>query len=200
VKAVAVATVFGVPVKAPVDVLKLIPGGVALIPKLAIVPPVDVAIVNPVAAVFTVLLSDAEERVKAGAARAAVTVKVNVCVEEAVAFVAVIVKTVDVAIVVGVPVSAPVVVLKIIPGEVALIPKLAIAPPVELLVNPVAAVFTVLLSDDELRVKAGAARVGPDGGTVGRNIIISLTGVVIWSDAFEAVDAPFLLLAVMVNV
>ena len=119
---------------------------------------------------------------------------------DASAFVAVIVKTVDVAIVVGVPVSAPVVVLKIIPGEVALIPKLAIAPPVELLVNPVAAVFTVLLSDDELRVKAGAARVGPDGGTVGRNVIISLTGVVIWSDAFEAVDAPFLLLAVMVNV
>ena len=167
-KAVAVATVFGVPVRAPVDVLKLIPGGVALIPKLAIVPPVDVAIVNPVAAVFTVLLSDAEERVKAGAARAAVTVNVKVCVVEAVAFVAVIVKAVTVATVFGVPVSAPVVVLKIIPGGVALIPKLAIVPPVDVaIVNPVAAVFTVLLSDDEERVKAGAARVGPPVGTVG---------------------------------
>lgn len=94
-KAVAVATVFGVPVKAPVDVLKLIPGGVALIPKLAIVPPVDVAIVNPVAAVFTGLLSVDADRVKAGAATAAVTVNVNVCAVEAVAFVAVIVYGVE---------------------------------------------------------------------------------------------------------
>ena len=35
------------------------------------------------------------------------------------------------------------------------------------IVNPVAAVFTVLLSDAEERVKAGAARVGPPVGTVG---------------------------------
>jgi hypothetical protein len=35
--------------------------------------------------------------------------------------------------------------------------KLAIAPPVEFAVNPVAAVFTVLLSVDAESVKAGAA-------------------------------------------
>jgi hypothetical protein len=55
----------------------------------------------------------------------------------------------------GVPVSAPVVVLKLIPGGVALIVYLANGPPVELAVNPVAAVFTVLLSDEEVIVNAG---------------------------------------------
>jgi hypothetical protein len=59
------------------------------------------------------------------------------------------------AAVVGVPVSAPVVVLKLIPGGVALIAKLVMAGPVELTVNPVATVLTFLLSDDEERVKAG---------------------------------------------
>jgi hypothetical protein len=53
-------------------VLKLIPDGVALMPKLAMVPPVEEAIVNPVAAVFTVLVSDEDESVKAGAASGAV--------------------------------------------------------------------------------------------------------------------------------
>ena len=38
-----------------------------------------------------------------------------------------------------------------------LIAKLAIAPPVELMLNPVAAVLTVLVSDDDESVKAGAA-------------------------------------------
>jgi hypothetical protein len=38
--------------------------------------------------------------------------------------------------------------------------KLAIAPPVEFAVNPVAAVFTVLLSVDAESVKAGAASGG----------------------------------------
>ena len=61
------------------------------------------------------------------------------------------------ATVFGVPVSAPVVVLKLIPAGVALIAKLAIAPPVELIVNPVAAVSTVRVSVDDERVKAGAA-------------------------------------------
>jgi hypothetical protein len=56
-------------------VLKLIPGGVALIAKLEIIPPVEL-IVNPVAAVFTVLVSEDVERVKAGAA--IVTVRINV--------------------------------------------------------------------------------------------------------------------------
>ena len=35
--------------------------------------------------------------------------------------------------------------------------KLAMAPPVELIVNPVAAVLTVLVSDNDESVKAGAA-------------------------------------------
>jgi hypothetical protein len=55
----------------------------------------------------------------------------------------------------GVPVSAPVVVLKLIPGGVALIVYPANGPPVELAVNPVAAVFTVLVSDEEVIVNAG---------------------------------------------
>jgi hypothetical protein len=63
---VAGATVFGVPVRAPVVVSKLIPGGVALMLKLAIAPPVEFA-VNPVATVFTVLLSEDEDKVNAGA-------------------------------------------------------------------------------------------------------------------------------------
>ena len=62
---VADATVFGVPVRAPVLLLKLIPGGVALIAKLEIAPPVEV-VVNPVAVVFTVLLSEEEDKVNAG--------------------------------------------------------------------------------------------------------------------------------------
>lgn len=66
------ATVVGVPVKAPVEVLKLIPAGVALMAKLAMAPPVEL-IVNPVAAVLTVRVSEEEERVKAGAASAGAT-------------------------------------------------------------------------------------------------------------------------------
>ena len=61
----AVATVVGVPVKAPVDVLKLIPAGVASIAKLAMVPPVGVT-VNPVAAVFLAIVSVEDERVNEG--------------------------------------------------------------------------------------------------------------------------------------
>jgi len=48
-------------------------------------------------------------------------------------------------------------VLKLIPAGVALMAKLAMAPPVELIVNPVAAVLTVRVSDDDESVKAGAA-------------------------------------------
>jgi hypothetical protein len=69
-------------------VLKLIPAGVALIPKLAMAPPVE-EIVNPVATVLTVLVSDEAERVKAGATRVAVTVRVNVRVVDPLALVAV---------------------------------------------------------------------------------------------------------------
>jgi hypothetical protein len=57
----------------------------------------------------------------------------------------------------GVPVSAPVVVLKLIPGGVAFIANLEISPPVELIVNPVAAVSAFLVSDEEESVKAGSA-------------------------------------------
>jgi hypothetical protein len=74
---VGVATDVGVPVNAPVEVLKLMPAGVALIVKLAMAPPVEM-IVKPVATVLTVLVSEDEERVKAGATRAASTVRVNV--------------------------------------------------------------------------------------------------------------------------
>ena len=68
----AAATVFGVPVSAPVVVSKLIPGGVALIAKLAIAPPVELA-VNPVARVFTVLLSEDEDKVNTGGAGDVIT-------------------------------------------------------------------------------------------------------------------------------
>ena len=58
----------------------------------------------------------------------------------------------------GVPVNAPVVVLKLMPaGADGEIEKLAIVPPVELIVNPVAAVLTIRVSEDDESVKAGAA-------------------------------------------
>jgi hypothetical protein len=41
---------------------------------------------------------------------------------------------------------------------VAFIAKLAIVPPVELMVNPEAAVLIILLSEDDVRVKAGGSR------------------------------------------
>ena len=69
---VADATVLGVPVKAPVVVLKLIPGGVELMEYLAIAPPVEV-LVNPVAAVLTVLLSLDEDKVNTGSATDVIT-------------------------------------------------------------------------------------------------------------------------------
>ena len=101
------------------------------------------------------MVSLALEIVNAGATIA--TVNVNVCVADPEALVAVIVYAVAPATVFGVPVSAPVEVLKLIPGGVALIAKLAISPPVEETVKPVAAVLTVLVSEDDERVKAGAA-------------------------------------------
>ena len=63
--------------------------------------------------------------------------------------------------------SAPVEVLKLIPAGVALMAKLAIAPPVELMVNPVAAVLTVRVSEAEERVKAGAAVTATGAGVTG---------------------------------
>ena len=58
--------------------------------KLAIAPPVEL-MVNPVAAVLTVRVSATLERVKAGPASGAETVRVKEAVAEPVAFVAVIV-------------------------------------------------------------------------------------------------------------
>jgi hypothetical protein len=99
-------------------------------------------------------------------------------------------------------VSAPVEVLKLMPAGVALIAKLAIAPPVDEMVKPVAAMFAVLVSDDEERVKAGAARVGVGagastlgagcGGGGGVNVVID-------AEAAEGTDEPATLLATRVN-
>jgi len=58
---------------------------------------------------------------------------------------------------VGVPVSAPVVVSKLIPaGADGEISNPSIAPPVELIVNPIAAVFALRVSEEKERVKVGA--------------------------------------------
>ena len=67
----------------------------------------------------------------------------------------------------GVPVSAPVVVLKLIPGGVELIVNLEMTPPVELMVKPVAAVLTVRDSVVDERVKAGSATGAVVGAGVG---------------------------------
>jgi hypothetical protein len=161
--------VVGVPVSAPVVVLKLIPGGVALIAKLVMAGPVEI-MVKPVATVLLNRVSDEEERVKTGGC-GALTVNVNVCVVDPSPFVAVIVYTVAGATVVGVPVSAPVDVLKLIPGGVALIAKLVMAGPVEILKNPVAAVLAALVSDEAERVKTG----GCAALTVNVNVCVAVS-------------------------
>ena len=167
--------------------------------KLAMAPPVEL-MVNPVAAVLTVRFSDEAESVKAGAASAAVTVNVNVAVVEPLALVAVTVYAVAPATDVGVPVSAPVEVLKLIPAGVALMAKLAMAPPVELMVNPVAAVLTVRFSDEAESVKAGAASADPEGvgatGSGGGGGV----AVVIDAEIAEASEEPAAFIAVNVNV
>ena len=60
------------------------------------------------------------------------------------------------AIVVGAPVRVPVEVSKLIPAGVAEMEKLAISPPVELVVNAVPDVKYVRVAEDEDRVNAGA--------------------------------------------
>ena len=124
---------------------------------------------------------------------------------------------VDVATVVGVPVNAPVEVLKLIPaGAAGEIAKLEIAPPVEVIENPVAAVFTTLDSDEDVSVKAGAARVGACSGVgsgVGGATSVVIGGEIAGEDPdAEAepgdgvgvvgaiVEAPAILIAVIVNV
>jgi hypothetical protein len=91
-------------------------------------------------------------------------------------------------------VSAPVLVLKLIPGGVELIAKLAMAPPVDEMVKPVAAVLTVRVSDAAERVKAGAAKAGAVGATTGIAPVV-ITGVIA-----EEPDVPSTLTAAIVNV
>jgi hypothetical protein len=123
-------------------------------------------------------------------------------VADPVALVAVTVYAVAVATEVGVPESAPVEVLKLIPAGVALIAKLEIKPPVEEIVKPVAAMFTVRVSDEEERVKAGAARVGAGGGDGastagggggGENVVIA-------AEIVEGSDDPAKLFATILKV
>jgi len=88
-------------------------------------------------------------------------------------------------------------VLKLIPAGVALIAKLAMVPPVDEMVKPVAAVSTVLVSDELERVKAGAASAGAtatgSGGGGG-------VAVVIDAEIAEASEEPAALVAVNENV
>jgi hypothetical protein len=88
------------------------------------------------------------------------------------------------------------------PAGIALIAKLAMVPPVELIVKPVAAVLTVLVSDVEERVKAGAARVGAGGGAGastagggggGENVVIA-------AEIVEGSDDPAKLFATILKV
>ena len=100
---------------------------------------------------------------------------------------------------VGVPVSAPVEVLKLFPAGVALIAKLAIAPPVDEMVKPVAAVSTVRVSEEEERVKAGAASAGATATATGSG---GGGGVAVVTDAeiAEGNEEPATFIAVNVNV
>jgi hypothetical protein len=88
------------------------------------------------------------------------------------------------------------------PAGVALMAKLAMVPPVELMVKPVAAVLTVLVSDEEESVKAGATRVGVGAGasTLGAGSGGGGVSVVIDAEAVEGSDEPAKLLATIVNV
>jgi hypothetical protein len=90
-------------------------------------------------------------------------------------------------------------VLKLIPAGVALIPKLATVPPVEEIVNPVAAVLTVLVSEEEERVKAGAASAGmEDAGATGSGG--GGVAVVIGAEITEGSEEPAVFIAINVNV
>ena len=78
--------------------------------------------------------------------------------------------------------------------------KLAMAPPVELMVNPVAAVLTVRVSDEAESVKAGAERADTEGvgetGSGGRGGV----AVVIDGEIAEGSEEPAAFIAVNVNV
>jgi hypothetical protein len=101
---------------------------------------------------------------------------------------------------VGVPVSAPVKVLKLMPAGVALIAKLAMVPPVALIVKPVATMFAVRVSDADERVKAGAARVGAGGGDGASTAGGGGENVVIAAEIVEGSDDPAKLFATILKV
>jgi hypothetical protein len=75
-----------------------------------------------------------------------------------------------------------------------LIPKLAMAPPVEEIVNPVAAVLTVRVSDEDESVKAGAASAGVGVGASvagsGGHMAVAIDG-----EMTEAGEEPAALIA-----
>jgi hypothetical protein len=96
-------------------------------------------------------------------------------------------------------VSAPVVRLKLIPAGVALIAKLAMAPPVEEIVNPVAAVLAVRFSDELERVKAGATSAGV-GATATGSGGGGGVAVVIDGDVEEGSEEPAAFIAINENV
>ena len=81
-----------------------------------------------------------------------------------------------------------------------MIAKLAIKPPVEEIVKPVATMFAVRVSDEAERVKAGAARVGVGASTVVAGAGGGGVSVVIDAEAVEGSDEPAILLATTVNV
>jgi hypothetical protein len=88
------------------------------------------------------------------------------------------------------------VVLKFIPDGIALIAKLAIAPPVELMVKPVADVLTVLVSAADVRVKAGAA--------IGAAVVVdaggTYAGVVTGIEEIDTGEVPSAVVAETVKV
>jgi hypothetical protein len=88
------------------------------------------------------------------------------------------------------------------PAGVALIAKLAMVPPVALIVKPVATMFAVRVSEADERVKAGAARVGAGGGDGastagggggGENVVIA-------AEIVEGSDDPAKLFATILKV
>jgi hypothetical protein len=96
-----------------------------------------------------------------------------------------------------VPESKPVEVLKVSPaGAVGEMEYEAIAPPEEVIVYPVIALFTVLVSEDDESVKAGAA----NGASVGATTTTGTAPVVITGVIDEEGEVPSTLTAAMVNV
>jgi hypothetical protein len=128
---VATFTTEGLPDNTPVEVLKLIPVGVAEIEKLEIAPPVEFT-VNPAAEPCLTVWVEADN-VNTGAFT--FTVNKKSCVAEPKAFLAVTVYVVATFTTDGLPDNAPVDVLKDIPVGVAEIEYVA-TPPVEFTVNP----------------------------------------------------------------